>query len=315
VNAASGVTAGTPQAGKHWGERGRVLGRVTGNDSRGRLSWLTVAVPAWIGARPGQFALLQAELSCRFLARAFSVAHEATNGVSFLIDPVGEGTHELCDLGPGDPVWVLGPLGNGFDLDEIVSGGSPPEPSETSLGGASRLLLVAGGVGVAPFPLFLSRLADHETARALRPEVVLLAGFLDASQAQAVVPLEAAVARANAAGLACRLAVASEDGSLGPPRKATDLLERELRPGDRVVVCGSAAMSAAVWQVCCTVEGVHAWFSLEANMACGVGSCHGCAITLTDGSFARVCHEGPVFPGDTVFAPSAATLDRAERPA
>ncbi len=315
MNAISGVTAGAPQAGKRVGERGRVLGRVTGNDSRGRLSWLTVAVPAWIGARPGQFALLQAEPSCRFLARAFSVADEAKTGVSFLIDPVGEATHELCDLGPGDPVWVLGPLGNGFDLDEIVSGGSPQEPSEASLGGAIRLLVVAGGVGVAPFPLFLSRLADHETARALRLSVAVLAGFRDASQAHAAVPLETAVARASASGLPCRLVLASEDGSLGPPQKVTDLLERELRPGDRVVVCGSAAMSAAAWQVSCAVEGVRAWFSLEANMACGVGSCHGCAITLTDGSFARVCHEGPVFPGDTVFASSAATPDRAKGPA
>ena len=96
---------------------------------------------------------------------------------------------------------------------------------------------------------------------------------------------------------------------MGAPKKVTDLLERELRPGDRVVVCGPAAMSAAVWQACCAVEGVHAWFSLEAGMACGVGSCHGCVTALTDGSFARVCHEGPVFAGDTIFTRSTMTLD------
>ena len=31
------------------------------------------------------------------------------------------------------------------------------------------------------------------------------------------------------------------------------------------------------------------------------GSCHGCAVTLADGSFARVCHEGPVFSGDAIY--------------
>ncbi len=129
MNAASGVTPG--KAGRHGsgGGSGRVLGRVTKNDPRGNLFWLTVGVPDWIGARPGQFALLQAEPSCSFLSRALSVADEEKGGVSFLIDPVGEGTRELCSLGPGDPVWVLGPLGNGFELEEIVSFGSPAGPN------------------------------------------------------------------------------------------------------------------------------------------------------------------------------------------
>ena len=56
--------------------------------------------------------------------------------------------------------------------------------------------------------------------------------------------------------------------------------------------------------------GVRTWFSLEANMACGVGSCHGCAIALADGSFARVCHEGPVFPGETVYTAPPELVDR-----
>ena len=52
----------------------------------------------------------------------------------FLIDPIGPGTRTLCGLGAGDALHVLGPLGNGFDLD--VSGP----------------LIVGGGIGVAPFP-------------------------------------------------------------------------------------------------------------------------------------------------------------------
>jgi dihydroorotate dehydrogenase electron transfer subunit len=60
-------------------------------------------------------------------------------------------------------------------------------------------------------------------------------------------------------------------------------------------------MSAAVWQVCGKVPETTAWFSLEAGMACGVGSCHGCAVTLADGSTARVCRDGPVFSGAAVF--------------
>jgi dihydroorotate dehydrogenase electron transfer subunit len=110
-----------------------------------------------------------------------------------------------------------------------------------------------------------------------------------------------AAARLGEAGLRCRLEVATEDGSRGPAEKVTDLLARHLRPGDRVVACGPEAMAKAVWQVCRAVPDVCSWFSLEAGMACGVGSCHGCAITLADGSYARVCHDGPVFGGVEVF--------------
>jgi dihydroorotate dehydrogenase electron transfer subunit len=272
---------------------GRLWGRVAVNEPLGSLIWLTVDIPGWPGARPGQFALLQAGSSRCFLARALSIAGEVGQAVSFLVAPVGKGTRELCGLQPGDGVWVLGPLGNGFDVENLANG--------------ARLLIVAGGVGVAPFPLLLSLLAG----RASRPfpEVVVLLGFRDARQAQGAAPLLEAVSRSQSVGLSCRFAVAVEDGSHGPAEKVTDLLVRELVPGDRLFVCGPAAMSAAVWRTCCLVPGVRTWFSLETGMACGVGSCHGCAVTLADGSMARVCHDGPVFSGETLFGPNTIQPD------
>ena len=54
--------------------------------------------------------------------------------LAFLIDPIGPGTRALCELEPGDRIGVLGPLGNGFDLD------------------VERPLLVGGGIGIAPLP-------------------------------------------------------------------------------------------------------------------------------------------------------------------
>jgi len=289
--------------------RGRVLGRVVGKAARGSLVWLTIEVPGWPGAEPGQFALLQPQPSRCFLARALSISDEDGDEVSFLIDPIGEGTRELCDLSMRDAVWVFGPLGNGFPLEEIASRwSSSAVPAQGRLG-RGRLVVVGGGVGVAPFPLVLSRVARTLSTPAAEAEIVVLLGFRDESQAQGAVPVEAAVARAKEAGLGCRLEVVAEDGSRGPAQKVTDLLKSELQPGDQVVVCGPPAMSDAVWSVCATRPGVRTWFSLEANMACGVGSCHGCAITLADGSFARVCHDGPVFPGETVYAARLRRVD------
>jgi len=279
----------------------RSLGRVTDNETLGSMVRLTLAIPGWRGARPGQFAILQAEPSRCFFGRAVSVSDEAGETASFLVAPVGEGTGELCSLGCDDAVWALGPLGNGFDLGALTTG-------------PGRTVIVGGGVGVAPFPLLLAHLAErlprdpqksaipgHGGLGGVTREVIVLVGFRDAEQAQGAEPLQETAARMGEAGLSCRLEMATEDGSRGPAEKVTDLLERHLEPGDRVAACGPEAMARAVWRLCSRVPEVGVWFSLEANMACGVGSCHGCAITLADGSYARVCHDGPVFVGKEVF--------------
>ena len=40
---------------------------------------------------------------------------------------------------------------------------------------------------------------------------------------------------------------------------------------------------------------VEGQLSLEAPMPCGVGICLGCVVPLTNGDYARVCWDGPVF--------------------
>ena len=267
----------------------RSLALVAANRAVGSLVWLTLEVPGWPGARPGQFALLQAQDSRYFLGRALSVASEEGDLVSFLIAPVGEGTRELCALHPGEPVWVLGPLGNGFDLEALTTS-------------AARVVIVAGGVGAAPFPLLLARLgleADRPPAHAT--EVLVLLGFRDAAQAAGARPVVDAAAALQERGVRCRTEVVTEEGSLGSAEKVTTTLQRELRPGDHLAVCGPRAMSEAVARIGDAVPDVEAWFSLEAGMACGVGSCHGCVIPLADGTAARVCREGPVFSAQVLF--------------
>lgn len=293
-------SVGCPQ-----GRRGaRALGQVIGTQSLGPFTWLTLRVPGWRKARPGQFALVQWEVSRNFLARALSVAAQHEDEVSFLVAPVGQATHELCRLGKGDRVWVLGPLGRGFDVEALLDG-------------TGRVVVVAGGVGAAPFPLLLAAVREQEVmyaatlpeapahvrGLATEPslEILVLLGFRDRQQAEGARPVQEAVLRLQDAGFRCHVEVATEDGSYGKCGKVTDLLQHYLWPGDRLAVCGPWEMAVAVCGICSAVEGVRAWYSLEANMACGVGSCHGCVIRLASGAFARVCHEGPVFAGENVF--------------
>lgn len=285
------MTAAASQTGA-WADglfAARSLALVAANRALGSLVWLTLEVPGWPGAHPGQFALLQARDSRYFLGRALSVASEEGEAVSFLIAPVGQGTRELCALHPGEPVWILGPLGNGFDLEALTTG-------------AARVVIVAGGVGAAPFPLLLARLG-LEGGRPPTPaaEVLVLLGFRDAAQAAGARPVVDAAAALVERGVMCRTEVVAEDGSLGRAEKVTETLQRELRPGDRVAVCGPWAMSAAVARISGAVPDVDTWLSLEAGMACGVGSCHGCVIPLADGTAARVCREGPVFCAEALI--------------
>ena len=271
----------------------RSLAIVTDNQPVGSLGWLTVQAPGWPGARPGQFVLLQALESACFLARPLSVSQQDGETLSFLIAPIGSGTRELCGLRAGDLLWVLGPLGNGFDLDALTAG-------------PGRTVLVGGGVGAAPFPLLLSALAERFAAEpaALSEhprEVLVLLGFRDSAQASGAGAVAAAAAALEELGVSCPGEVATEDGSIGRPERVTDTLWRQILPGDKLAVCGPWPMTEGVARVCASIPDVHAWFSLEAGMACGVGSCHGCVVPLADGSQARVCREGPVFAAEALF--------------
>jgi dihydroorotate dehydrogenase electron transfer subunit len=87
---------------------------------------------------PGQFFMLEAP--GRLLPRPMSLCLAPARELAFLIDAIGPGTRALCTLAAGDELHVLGPLGNGFELD------------------VERPLLVGGGIGIAPLPYLSERL-------------------------------------------------------------------------------------------------------------------------------------------------------------
>lgn len=99
---------------------------------------------------PGQFFMLEAP--GRVLPRPMSVCRATTRELAFLIDPVGPGTRALCELGRGDELSLLGPLGNGFELD------------------VERPLLVGGGIGIAPLPYLSQRLGAPPAILGFRTE-------------------------------------------------------------------------------------------------------------------------------------------------
>jgi len=109
---------------------------------------------------PGQFFMLSPP--GRLLPRPMSLCLATRKELAFLVDPIGPGTRALVQLVRGQPVDVLGPLGNGYRLD------------------VERPLLVGGGIGVAPFPYLSERLG--------RPPAVLGFRTKDHAEAATLVP-------------------------------------------------------------------------------------------------------------------------------
>jgi NAD(P)H-flavin reductase len=264
---------------------GRRLLTVSGVEELGAYRVLHVADPDGPAPAPGQFAMLAAaerwgggEDERPYLPRALSVARWARGEAHFLLEDVGPGTKRLCELHPGDRVWTLGPLGVGF---------AHPPPGH-------RAVLVGGGVGIAPLAILQDALESGAGAGAGRDSprgrrraesdraVTVLLGFRDRD-------------RARGAGLLRRAQVTTDDGSVGPGCLVTDLLEWELdRPGAATVyACGPAGMLEAVRALCAQRE-VSAQLALEAGMACGFGACYGCVVPKHDGTYLRVCVDGPV---------------------
>ena len=102
------------------------------------------------GATPGQFVMVQPRPGLDpFWPRAFSFYRFRGEGkerqFALLYAVVGAATRLMAQQPPGDAVWMTGPLGHGLQVRP----------------GATNLLLVGGGVGMAP----LVALADQEVAR------------------------------------------------------------------------------------------------------------------------------------------------------
>jgi dihydroorotate dehydrogenase electron transfer subunit len=129
--------------------------RVSGSDQIGAYTLLRVDRGRLDAGIPGQFFMLEAP--GRLLPRPMSLCLAPPGELAFLFEPIGPGTRALGELEPGDELFVLGPLGNGFRLD------------------VERPLLVGGGIGTAPLPYLSEALG--------RPPAVL--GFRSDRHAEA----------------------------------------------------------------------------------------------------------------------------------
>ena len=217
-------------------------------------------------ARPGQFVSVYCNDGGHLLPRPISLCeiNQEKGTLRLVYRVVGKGTEMFAALKAGDSVEVLGPLGNGFPMEEAEG---------------KRVFLIGGGIGVPPM---------LETSKQLKGEPVLVMGYRDE------------LFLTDEMKKAGELVIATEDGSAGTKGNVLDAIRENDLKADMIFACGPKPMLRAL-KAYGLENNIPCYVSMEERMACGVGACLGCVCQSTEVDDhsqvknKRVCKDGPVF--------------------
>jgi dihydroorotate dehydrogenase electron transfer subunit len=214
---------------------------------------------------PGQFVEVRVDGSpSTFLRRPISInfVDRQANELWLLVAAVGDGTRQLCALKAGCRLNCVLPLGNSFTMPVAAS---------------ERILLVGGGVGVAPL-LYMGA-----AMRQAGCEPTFLLGARTKADLMEIEEFRKYG----------RVFITTEDGSEGEQGFVTNHSILHSEQFDRISTCGPQPMMVAVARFA-SEAGIDCEASLENMMACGIGACLCCVEKTTEGNLC-VCKEGPVF--------------------
>ncbi len=225
-------------------------------------------------ARPGQFVnILIGETAQPLLRRPMSVAFVHGNRLGLIYKLFGDGTRTMSSWTTGTKVNILGPLGNGWMIDE-----------------SSAPVLIGGGVGIAPINFL------HEHLTNLRREHYLIMGAHTAA--------EHFLEHDPTAGVI----LTTDDGTVGIAGTVQAGLERVLQEaagsGVTIYTCGPPMMLQHL-QIAAAAGNIPCQLAVEEMMGCGFGICQGCSVETRENGHANegtyrtkyklACIDGPVF--------------------
>jgi dihydroorotate dehydrogenase electron transfer subunit len=262
------------------------------------LMWIEAPDIA-VAAQPGQF--ITVRCGNFTLRRPFSI-HQSSpikgedsgeGEIALLFKVAGKGTLWLSQRQKGERLDILGPLSNGFTI----------EPK------SKHLLLVAGGIGIAPLAFLMQHYASQH-------QITLIHG---ASTATQLYPFSSAGKKQNKLlplPHGVQFIPVTEDGSMGQKGMATDILPDFLDWADQVYACGPVDMYKTMalplnpsplkgeekgeGKKRSNLKLTKCQVSLEVRMGCGFGACYGCTINTKKG-LKQVCRDGPVFELDDII--------------
>ena len=215
--------------------------------------------------KAGQFVILQqgGDYAER-IPLTIADADSEKGSITIVFQAVGEATHSLGMLGPGDAIEnVLGPLGQPTHIEKY-----------------GKVVCVGGGVGVAPM---------HPIAQAMKQAGNDVRIIIGARNKDLVILEEEMQA------IASELTICTDDGSYGRKALVTEPLKElcETWKPDLVVAIGPPIMMKF-----CTATtrpfGVPTVVSLNTIMIDGTGMCGGCRVSI-NGKTKFVCVDGPEF--------------------
>ena len=216
-------------------------------------------------AVPGQFISVYTKDASRLLPRPISICEVSGQSLRIVYRVVGGGTEEFSHYEKGDRIHILGPLGNGFPMEEAKG---------------KKAVLIGGGIGIPPMLELAKRIqGDKEIVVGYRNSDTFLDGELKVYG---------------------NVTIASDDGSIGTRGTVIDAIKANNISCDVIFACGPTPMLRAVKQYA-EENNIQAWLSLEEKMACGIGACLACVCNSTevdDHSMVhnkRICKDGPVF--------------------
>jgi dihydroorotate dehydrogenase electron transfer subunit len=228
-------------------------------------------------AQPGQFIMVRPSDNFHpLLRRPISIHSVSDDKVEIFFQQAGTGTRLLAQKERGDSLDIIGPLGNGFDLDNSLK----QKPTA----------LVGGGRGIAPLYFLARRLRSLGAI----PRVYY------GGRTRKDIPLQQKFSRDN-----FDIQLSTDDGSFGYNGQVTELFRSSLEDYSpaRIFACGPEAMMVEVFRIA-QKKNIPAEFSLEAIMGCGFGACWGCVRKLkndTGEEWSKICEDGPVFPGEKII--------------
>lgn len=220
-----------------------------------------MVVKGEFNCKAGQFYMLKKDNSSVLLPRAISVNDVTEEGITFLYHVAGKGTEEFSYMRPKERIQLTGPLGNGFNLEELKG---------------KKVGIVTGGIGIAPM-VYVSKKIEGAS------KVDFFAGFRDE-----VYYIDEVKKYVN------EVKVSTESGSQGHKGFVTEIFNPE--DYDVILCCGPEVMMRAVMAIC-KEKNTKIYVSLENKMACGVGGCLVCTCKTKEGN-KRTCKDGPVFLGE-----------------
>ena len=219
-------------------------------------------------AKAGQFVSVYCNSQSRLLPRPISICEiDKENSMLRLVYRIaGEGTKEISKLSIEDTIEIMGPLGNGFTLQE------------------NSAILIGGGIGIPPM---------LELAKELKKEIgcklMIVLGYRNEDTFL--------LHEFESYGT---VYVSTEDGSIGTKGNVIDAIKENQIEADMIYACGPTPMLKGVKQYALE-HGIEAQISMEERMACGIGACLACVCKSKEVDShshvtnKRVCKDGPVF--------------------